>query len=122
MIAGLKSFQTCYPLQHACLILGDMLELGDSSEKAHTKVGEFVAKNLPACHLITVGSEAAAIAFGARNCGFDNQRISQYSNYKELITDLDEVLQKSQKFYIKSSNGTGLHQVVKAIKELNNAI
>ena len=57
MIAGLKSFQTCYPLQHACLILGDMLELGDSSEKAHTKVGEFVAKNLPACHLITVGAK-----------------------------------------------------------------
>jgi UDP-N-acetylmuramoyl-tripeptide--D-alanyl-D-alanine ligase len=122
MIMGLTSFNKGSQGEKSVLILGDMLELGEKSSKAHLEVGKFVQEHLPHTHLITVGSESENIAKGALSSGFDNNKISQYSSYKEVIQDLDNVLSKGAKFYLKSSNGTGLHKVVKAIKEKSNAL
>src|SRR5437899_5875490 len=49
-------------------VLGEMLELGDESERGHREVGETAAA-LKVDHLIAIGDVAAAIADGARHAG-----------------------------------------------------
>lgn len=118
MIMGLTSFKQSFESKNPVLVLGDMLELGEESKTMHEEVGEFVAKHLPKAKLVAVGSEAKHITASAISHGFDNTQISQYSNYEELISKLDKILNLGDSFYIKASNGTGLHFLAKSIKEL----
>ncbi|MDB2446999.1 UDP-N-acetylmuramoyl-tripeptide--D-alanyl-D-alanine ligase [bacterium] len=117
MIMGLKSFHTSFDKTDSVLVLGDMLELGIDSKSMHEKVGAFVASNFKHAALVTVGPESKAIADGAEAGGFDISRIKKYPKYEDLLSDLESLLNSSDCFYFKSSNGTGLHHIVKKIKD-----
>ena len=98
-------------------ILGDMLELGDYSQKAHTEVGETVAhKGIDI--LITVGKESKFIGAGARNCAMDNQSIIHLECNKDVIEYLDTFIEQGDKILVKGSRGMKMEEIVDYLRSL----
>jgi len=72
-------------------ILGDMYELGTSTESGHREVGRTLAK-LEVSNLITVGELASEIAQGARMAGYSEDQIKVTSSREEAVTEARELL------------------------------
>lgn len=95
-------------------VLGDVLELGDFSERMHQNMGEEVINNKIDI-LITVGKEAKTIANTVK---YKNKKIEVFSfgNNSEAITLLKEIMQENDTILVKASNGMHFEEIVEAIK------
>ncbi len=92
-------------------VLGDMLELGDYSEKLHRKVGEEVAKNNIDI-LITAGKEAKYIAEEAYKNGMNNEKIYTYDTKQEAEEKLQEIIKKGNlTVLLKASNSMKFQEI-----------
>ena len=92
-------------------VLGDMLELGEYSEKLHEDVGKVVVKNKIDI-LITVGKEAKNIAKIAKQ---NNIETYEFMNNNSAIEKLKEILQTEDAVLIKASNSMKFKEIVSAI-------
>lgn len=100
-------------------ILGDMLELGDYSQKGHTEVGEVVAhKDIDI--LITVGKESKFIGTGARNCGMADQNIIHLESNKDVIDYLDTIIEQGDKILVKGSRSMKMEEIVEYLRSWGN--
>ena len=100
-------------------ILGDMLELGDYSQKGHTEVGEVVAhKGIDI--LITVGQESKFIVTGASSCGMDNRNIIHLESNKDVIEYLDTLIEQGDKILVKGSRGMKMEEIVEYLRSWGN--
>ena len=100
-------------------ILGDMLELGDYSQKGHAEVGEAVAhKGIDI--LITVGQESKFIGTGASSCGMDNQNIIHLESNKDVIEYLDTLIEQGDKILVKGSRGMKMEEIVEYLRSWGN--
>lgn len=91
-------------------ILGEMKDLGDSSEKEHVYLGKKIAKtkvNL----LITVGSVAKAIAQSAKKSGFGGITYNVDQSNK-ILKYLKKFSNRKQVILVKGSRHTHLERVV----------
>lgn len=95
-------------------ILGDMLELGEYSEKLHSKVGEEVAKNNIDI-LITVGEEAKNIAKSAGNHSMEASNIHICDKNEEAITLINQIKQSEDIVLIKASNAMKFIDIVNSL-------
>ncbi len=94
-------------------ILGDMLELGKHTEKAHKDIGMAAAQ---ACHtLITVGLRARFIAEGALNAGMSEDKIFQFENSRLAGKFAETIVEKNDVVLVKGSQGIRME---KAVEEL----
>ena len=93
-------------------VLGDVLELGDFSEKLHKQIGLEVAKNNIDV-LITVGDNAKHIATEAQNNGLKNIYIC--SNNQEAISFLKQEITENSATLIKASHGMNFGEIAKEI-------
>lgn len=93
-------------------VLGDMLELGEFSQKLHKKVGEEVAKNKIDI-LITVGKEANNIAETAKKNGINTTYM--FENNQKAITKLKEILEPKDVVLVKASNSMNFKEIVSNI-------
>ena len=93
-------------------VLGDVLELGDFSEKVHKQIGLEVAKNNIDV-LITVGDNAKHIATEANNHGLKNIYIC--SNNQEAISFLKQEITENSATLIKASHGMNFGEIAKEI-------
>lgn len=99
-------------------ILGDMLELGEYSEKLHRQVGKCVADNTIDI-LVTVGTEAKYIADEAIKCGISKDKVfvcdtnDDACEYIKNNVSLDDTA-----VLVKASRGMRLEEVVNYIKNL----
>lgn len=93
-------------------VLGDMLELGEYSEKLHKQVGAEVVKNNIDI-LITVGNEAKHIASIAK----EKTEVFEFNENEKAIEKLKEIINKEDVILIKASNGMHFIEIVKALKE-----
>lgn len=92
-------------------VLGDMLELGDFSDKLHEKVGEEIIKNKINI-LITVGNEAKNIAkIGKEN----NVETYEFEKNSDAINKLKEILTLDDVVLIKASNSMKFKEIVESI-------
>lgn len=82
-------------------ILGDMLELGEYSEKLHKEVGAEVAKDKIDV-LCTVGNLAKSIAEEAKCLG--TQEVYTFDTNEECIKKLKEIINKGDCILLKASN------------------
>lgn len=89
-------------------ILGDMLELGEFSEKLHEKVGEEVKADI----LITVGNEAKNIAKAAKNA----KEIYIYNNNKEAANKIKNIMKNGDVILLKASNGMKFGEILQEIE------
>jgi UDP-N-acetylmuramoyl-tripeptide--D-alanyl-D-alanine ligase len=97
------------------VVLGDMLELGDYSEKAHRDIGVVVAEG-GLDLLVTVGDSAHSIADGARDAGFNAALVLSYSDSAEAGPALKSRLGTGDVVLIKGSRGMKMELIVEALQ------
>ena len=97
------------------VVLGDMLELGEFSERLHRQVGEVVAKEKLDC-LICVGEESKYIIDEAIKNGMERQKVIYLNNNDEAILKLKEIMKEGNvSILIKASNGMNFQKIYNGI-------
>ncbi len=97
-------------------ILGNMLELGDTAEKAHFNVGGFVAAS-GADVLITVGDMAVHMAEGAAAAGMDKAAIFSFDHNLDTMAQLLDILIPGDVVLVKGSRGMKMEAIVDFLRE-----
>jgi UDP-N-acetylmuramoyl-tripeptide--D-alanyl-D-alanine ligase len=115
MKAGLDTLLSAYAGRKTYLILGDMLELGDSSEIAHRSIGAYCASQIKPERLITVGSMAAWIAEEAIKGGIPAAKVQQFQGVDQLLTHLPAFWPDAELLYVKASNGLRLSKIIDSL-------
>ncbi|MEZ5332878.1 MAG: UDP-N-acetylmuramoyl-tripeptide--D-alanyl-D-alanine ligase [Thermoanaerobaculia bacterium] len=93
-------------------VLGDMLELGEESERFHREGGELAAR-LGFSPLLGVGDEARALV-AAASAGGSTAR--WFRTAADAAADLP-ALERGDVVLVKGSRGVGLERVVEAVRE-----
>ncbi|WP_214484431.1 UDP-N-acetylmuramoyl-tripeptide--D-alanyl-D-alanine ligase [Bacillus sp. SM2101] len=96
------------------VVFGDMLELGENEIEFHRSIGKML---LPAKvdYVFTLGRLGAEIAHEAQKV-FPAERTRIYSDKKELIREVKEIIQANDVMLVKASRGMELEEVVEALK------
>lgn len=118
MRAGLDTL-TMMPGRAKVAVLGDMLELGESSGQAHYELGEKAAQYGLAALLLT-GAFAERVAAGAVAGGMPRQHIELFDEKAKIADRLNEMtadgtLMKDSWVFIKASRGIQLETVVERL-------
>ena len=95
-------------------IIGDMLELGNASERFHREVGEFAAKQ----HfdaLICVGPQAKWIKEAALAAGMDPKRVAYFEDSTAATVKVPGWLKAGDLVLLKGSRGMRLEKIAGAI-------
>lgn len=100
------------PAKRKIAVLGDMLELGEYSERAHREAGNFAATSVD--WLMTVGPKAKFIADAAGN-QMPKENIISLENSFEAGQKVREMLQGSDLILVKGSQGMRMEKVVEEI-------
>ena len=96
-------------------VLGDMLELGEFSEKLHRQVGGVVAKE-KLDFLICVGEESKYIIDEAIKNGMQKQKVIHLNNNDEAVLKLKEIMKEGNvSILIKASNGMNFQKIYSEI-------
>lgn len=92
-------------------VLGDMLEMGYYSEKAHRDVGAVVAK-YGIDILITRGKDSRWIGEQAKELGMDAERIYNCVDNEDVIKLLDTMVKEGDTILVKGSRGMKMEEIV----------
>ncbi|MDQ3018299.1 MAG: UDP-N-acetylmuramoyl-tripeptide--D-alanyl-D-alanine ligase [bacterium] len=103
-----------YEATHKIAVLGDMLELGDLSQKAHADIGELVA-SMKISKLITVGELGKIIAATAVEKGMKQELVQTFNTSDEARLALQEILDPESVVLIKGSQGVRMEKVTKEV-------
>lgn len=95
----------------ACL--GDMLELGQFSVRAHHEAGKQVATCADV--LVTIGVRARGIAKGALDAGMSSEMIFQYDDAHQAGKELEMMLCEGDVVLVKGSQSMRLERIVEEI-------
>ncbi|MBI3802314.1 MAG: UDP-N-acetylmuramoyl-tripeptide--D-alanyl-D-alanine ligase [Nitrospirae bacterium] len=95
-------------------ILGDMLELGAHSERAHREIGRYAAaKGVDL--LLTVGQWAEQVAEGARHAGLSADAVHAYADLLSLEKGLIPQLREGDVLLIKGSRGMRMEALLPSL-------
>lgn len=98
------------------VILGDMLELGDNSEKAHREVGKKAAE--VSDNIILFGEKVVNVREGALSEGFDGKRIHHFLSKDDLVDFVTEkLLQGNDLVLIKGSRRLKMEEIVEKLRK-----
>jgi len=100
------------PHEHAAL--GDMLELGDTSERAHREAGARAAE-LGVDRLYLLGTEVSALEAGALEAGMPASRVRTYESKTALVETLRKELDEPAVLLVKGSRGMRMEEVVELL-------
>lgn len=110
MKAALKMFSE-FPAKRRFALLGDMLELGDISRKAHEEVGHQAAESNIYC-LVTYGEQAKRTAIVAAAKGL---KTIHAANYREAADALLNRMEPGDVLLVKASRGMALEKVLELV-------
>ncbi len=111
MRASIQTVAEIYPGRKIA-VLGDMLELGDISEKVHRQVGiQLVKNNFDV--LITIGELGNFIAAGAKSAGLKN--IFTTTTHAEAADKIKSIVQAGDTILFKASHGMHLEKIIELI-------
>ena len=99
-------------------VLGDMLELGDQTQRHHQQVGHLVAALSPA-KLLLFGTQVAQIREGAREKGYPAARIVMGSK-QELEDTLKTTTKHETWVLIKGSRGMAMETLIPVLEEIRS--
>ncbi len=122
MTAALETLSTFGQHCKRIAVLGDMLELGNSAEEQHVKIGK-VAANLKISALAVTGNHSAAIAKGAISSGLAEGDVNIFSDNQAIATWLyhlviNGALTSRDWVLIKGSRGMRMETVIEKLEEL----
>ena len=92
-------------------VLGDMLELGEYSQKLHEQVGEEVYQNKIDI-LMCSGEKAENIARRAKEMGMTKENIYYFNSKEEMTNKLKEIMKQGDVILLKASNGMRFFDIV----------
>jgi murE/murF fusion protein len=92
-------------------VLGDMLELGQLSDRAHARIGEKVA-SLGVDVLFTLGEKAEIIAQKARDAGMEAGRVLVSKDHRQLLLRLKEIIGRGDWILVKGSRAMSMEEIV----------
>jgi len=95
-------------------VLGDMLELGQASEKLHRQIGRVVAE-LRIDYLITFGKKAKYIFDEARKAGFPPDQSFQFEDFDKVSDLVENLIKPGDVLLIKGSRAMKMEKIVKKI-------
>jgi UDP-N-acetylmuramoyl-tripeptide--D-alanyl-D-alanine ligase len=95
-------------------VLGDMGELGPTSEKAHRETGR-IAAQLGLDRLLLLGSHAELVAAGAREAGMGASRIHVGGSHEELAERLRDELSAGDWVLLKGSRSMRMERIAEAL-------
>jgi UDP-N-acetylmuramoyl-tripeptide--D-alanyl-D-alanine ligase len=101
-------------------VLGDMLELGASSEVEHAALGRHVADR-GISGLITLGEHAVVVAEAAIDAGLDPERVVVSRDKAEAVEQILGDLAPADVVLIKASRGLALDTVAEQILSRHRA-
>jgi UDP-N-acetylmuramoyl-tripeptide--D-alanyl-D-alanine ligase len=116
MRAALETTATLTPRGRRVAVLGDMRELGKSSERYHKEIGEFAAKcrlDLLGC----VGQEAEFIAESAERAGMPTGAIVRFKDAAAAADQVPRWLREGDLVLLKASRSIHLELVAQAVIE-----
>lgn len=96
-------------------VLGDMLELGKESIKAHRQAGQYAA-TLGLDWLLLIGTQSKHLAKGALDAGFDEKRILKFKTNQQLAETLKELIEEQDVILIKGSRGMAMEEIVTVLR------
>ncbi|HEX2953474.1 MAG TPA: UDP-N-acetylmuramoyl-tripeptide--D-alanyl-D-alanine ligase [Bacillota bacterium] len=100
-------------------VLGDMLELGNAAEKAHTQVGEGL-KSHSIDVLFGFGTLSQQTVQAATKEGISSHHYHE-TNMEELINDLNALVRPGDFVIVKGSRGMHMERVVQALLRRNQS-
>lgn len=95
-------------------VLGDMLELGPESEKAHRAIGSLAASCVERLYL--VGNMAGAMAAGAIAGGLPDAAVIVAGSHDEILADLMRTLDRGDFVLVKGSRGMRMEVVAEGLR------
>lgn len=100
-------------------ILGDMFEIGEYTERAHRKVGEFVFDS-GVDYLITLGKDSKYISAGAVDIGFEASNVFNFEKYELMEAFIGSFIKEKDGILVKGSRGMKMERAVEFIIGRNN--
>ena len=120
MRSGLEVLSLKADAKRRVACLGDMMELGTISEKAHREIGRLIPEFNVDC-LITVGERAKLIAEGAKNAGMNADSIHSFENNSQLCDNIMDILEDGDVILLKASRSMRLEEIAEFLeKKLTN--
>ncbi len=110
---ALKVLAASAPKERRLAILGDMLELGDSSERLHQKIGEEAGGCVD--RLVVIGEKCRAVIAGAEKAGLPPSRIRQYKKTADVGEELFDIVQEGDTILVKGSRAMSLEKICEMI-------
>jgi UDP-N-acetylmuramoyl-tripeptide--D-alanyl-D-alanine ligase len=98
------------------LVMGDMLELGESSADLHRELGRDAAR-AGVDAILLVGEHVEAAAAGAREGGLAADALVHFATADEAALGAVELVRAGDVVLVKGSRGMALERVVVALKE-----
>ncbi|HJX74329.1 MAG TPA: UDP-N-acetylmuramoyl-tripeptide--D-alanyl-D-alanine ligase [Candidatus Deferrimicrobiaceae bacterium] len=114
--AALRNLVALRRGRRCIVVLADMLELGEASGSSHFRIGHMVGGIKPDL-LFTHGTEAAAIAGGAREGGLDPGRIMHVGERDALRGAVTAALREGDVILVKGSRGMRLEEIAEAVEK-----
>lgn len=109
--ASLSTLRDLAKGQRAVAVLGDMYELGDTTEAGHKEVGEYVAE-LGIDLLIAIGPYSDWTARAAQGA---QTQVQWFADKESAIRALPDLLPKNAVVLVKASRGMKLEDVVRTL-------
>lgn len=108
------------PARRRMVVLGEMRELGEYSEKLHRQIAQKIYKEK--IDMVFLGQgDAKIIAAELRDLGFWEERVESNLQIGQLVGKLLKTLGKGDVVLIKGSRAVRLDEVVKRISKLKNS-
>jgi UDP-N-acetylmuramoyl-tripeptide--D-alanyl-D-alanine ligase len=109
--AALQAFAGLQGSFRRVVVFGDMLELGDASERLHAAVGAAVAKSNCAV-FVAVGARARTMADGALGAGMERHQVVAVESVAAAVDALFAVLHEGDRILVKASRAMRLDRLV----------
>jgi len=113
---ALEALTTIPQAQRKIAVLGDMLELGETSEEFHKTIGQ-MASRLKIDYLITYGQMAQFMAKASRENGLAKERVYSFTELEKITDFLKKFIQPGDVLLIKGSQGMRMEKIVKTIMQ-----
>lgn len=115
MRAALETFAGADVAGRKVVCIGDMLELGDASDRQHRDVGT-ASGNGPWRLLAAVGTASRALLEGAIQAGYPASQTVWFATTSEAVEALPLLLQPGDTLLLKASRGMRLEQILDALR------
>ncbi len=114
--ASMETVAGLGPGRRNIAVLGDMLELGESSEALHREVGRAAAAGAFSL-LVTVGERSRWTAAEAVTAGMNRAAVISCDTWEQAAAVLAEQMQPRDRILVKASRGMGLERIADALQK-----